>query len=723
NNFKNIESPRALSLAAGMGQEFKKDVAANMDIVLRHIANAFEGQEFDVKKTALLNQFMEETNQIYMHLEEEARTYGFTISRTPNGVNSIPLKADGEQMNQDEYMALSEEERAELVKKSAEVQEKINAAFHQYKELEKQARDKVKALELETARLVAVPDFSGLYDKYAATPEVVEYLHDLHQDVLGNLDMFKAGSEDDSPMSLLRRMDKKALVRRYQVNLIVDNAKLANAPVIYETNPTYTNLFGQIEFESEFGVLTTDFSRIRAGSLHRANGGYLIMHVYDIIKNFYVWDKLKRVLKNKEIVVESMSKTFGLGNSETLQPEAIPVDVKLILIGEPIYYHLLYANDEEFQKLFKIRADFDVEMERTPKHIRDYARFISSVCVSKQLRHFSPAAVAQVVDYGCRMADDQSKLTTQFNKLVEIIYEANCWAGYEKAELVSREHVRKAVAEKQYRSAMMEEKMQAFIEEGTIMIDVSGSKIGQLNGLAVYDVGDHQFGKPVRITAKTFMGEKGLVNIEREIHLSGSIHSKGVLTLGGYLGAQYAQEKPLTLSASLTIEQSYSGIEGDSASSAELYTLLSSLAEVPLKQSIAVTGSVNQNGEIQPIGGVNHKIEGFFQVCKARGLDGQQGVMIPRQNVKNLMLSEEVIAAVKAKRFAIWAVEHVNEGLEILTGIPAGEVKAGGEFPLGSIHYLVSRKLTMWANRGALRFGDISHPMSGKTGIRRRLRR
>jgi len=722
NNFKNTECPHALSLPAGLGKEFKKDVAANMDTVFKHIVKAFEGEEFEFEKSAILNRFMEETNQIYLKLEDEARTYNFTISRTQNGVTSVPLKEDGTQLSQEEYMALPDDERSEVMKKSGIVQEKTNEAYRQYKELERQTKQQIKELELTTARQVAVPDFTKLYEKYSSLEEVMTYLRDLHQDVLDNLEMFKT-IEDDSPLNLLRRMDKRALVRRYQVNQVVDNSELEHAPVIFETNPSFPNLFGQIEFESEFGVLTTDFSRIKAGSIHKANGGYLVINVYDIIKNFFVWDKLKRVIKNKEIVVESMSKTFGLGNSETLQPEAIPVDIKVVLIGEPQYYYLLYAYDEEFQKLFKIKADFDIEMQRTRKHVREYARFISSVCADNKLRHFTPSAVAQVVDYGSRMADDQSKLSTLFNKLVEIIYEANSWAGYDKAKLVNREHVKQAVEEKHYRSAMLQEKMQEYIDQGTIMIDVDGSKIGQLNGLAVYQIGDHQFGKPVRITAKTFMGEKGLVNIEREIQLSGSIHSKGVLTLNGYLGAQYAQDKPLSLSASLTIEQSYAGIEGDSASSAELYALLSSLAEVPLRQGIAVTGSVNQNGEIQPVGGVNQKIEGFFQVCKNRGLTGQQGVIIPRQNVKNLMLNEEVVAAVKANQFTIWATQHVNEGLVILTGLEAGEINAAGDFPADTIHYLVNRKLNDWVNRRVPGFIGGFKPSPRKTGLRRRARR
>ncbi len=723
NNFKQQENPQAVSLPAGRGQQFRNDVAAAMDNFAKNIGKAFQEEAFELQKNALVNKFMEEGNLIYVRLEEEVRTYGFTISRTQAGVNSIPLKEDGSQLSQDEFIALPEEERVELMRKGALVQERINDSYRQYRELEKQLKEKLRELELETARQVAAPDFAAMEAKYAELEDVLEYLAAMQQDILDNIELFKA-SDDDAAMNLLRRLDKRALLRRYQVNLIVDNSSLAHAPVIYETNPSYTNLFGQIEFESEFGVLTTDFSRIRAGSIHKANGGYLVMNVYDIIRNYYVWDKLKRVLKNNEIVVESLSKTFGLGNAETLEPEAIPTNVKVVLIGDPQYYYLLYNYDEEFQKLFKIKADFDIDMDRTPSNTRDYARFVSSVCSRKKLRHFKPGAVAQVVDYGSRMADDQNKLSTLFNKLVEIIYEANCWAGYDKAELVEREHVRRAIAEKHDRSAMIEERMQEYIEQGTIMIDVSGSKVGQLNGLAVYQVGDHQFGKPVRITAKTFMGEKGLVNIEREIHLSGSIHSKGVLTLNGYLGAQYAQDKPLSLSASLTIEQNYAGIEGDSASSAELYALLSSLAEVPLRQGIAVTGSVNQNGEIQAIGGVNHKIEGFFRVCEKRGLDGEQGIIIPWQNIRNLMLDQNVIAAVRARKFNIWAIHHVDQGLEILSGLAAGERKENGEFPADTIHYRVNRRLNEWLNRSSLRLMGAAKPgpVAGP-GLRRRSRR
>ncbi len=697
-NFKHPDCPRALRLPAGMGRQFKQDVAEAMEAVMQQTMKALESQDYNSKKSTIMNQFMEETNRMYMQLEEESRSFGFSISRTTSGVSSVPLK-NGEVLSQEDYMSMTEEERLDLLRRSTFIQEKINESIRIYKEMEKGFKQSLKELETETTIKATEPFFEKLLKKYGVYHEVTDYLHDMQQDVIKHIDYFM-GEDEAAGMNFFRSLDKKNALRRYQVNHFVDCGELKHAPVVFESNPTFSNLFGQIEFESEFGVLSTDFTKIKAGAVHRANGGFLVLHIYDIAKNFYVWDKLKRVLRNKEITVESLSKNLGLGNSETLQPESIPVDLKLVLIGEPIYYYLLYAQDEEFQKLFKIKADFDVEMDRSTVHIRDYARLISSVCSSENLCHFDPGAVARVVDYGSRMAEDQRKLSTLFNKLVEIIYEANGWARYEKADIVSAVHVQKAIAEKKYRSAMIEEKIQEQIDQDSLIINVFDRKVGELNGLAVYEMGDYSFGKPVRITAKTFMGEKGLVNIEREIQLSGKIHSKGVLTLSGYMGAQYAQDKNLSLSASLTLEQSYSGIEGDSASSAELYALLSSLANLPLQQGIAVTGSVNQNGEIQPVGGINQKIEGFFQVCRQKGLNGKQGCIIPKKNLSQLMLDEDVVVAVQSGQFNIWAVEYIDEGIEILSGIAAGKRDEKGKFPPGTVHFLVDEQLRAWSRKG-----------------------
>ncbi|MGE5404251.1 MAG: Lon protease family protein, partial [Candidatus Saccharibacteria bacterium] len=439
--------------------------------------------------------------------------------------------------------------------------------------------------------------------------------------------------------------------------------------------------------------------KIKGGSMHRANGGYLILHFMDVIRNFMVWETLKRVIKNREITIESVAKNLGIGGTETLQPEVIPANVKVILIGEPTIYYLLYAHDDDFAKLFKIKAEFDTEMDRDEEHTHQYASIIATKCISEGLRHFTREAVARIVDYGSWLADDQRKLSAMFNQLADVVFEANTWAERDGSELVHAQHVVKAIEEKKYRAQMIEDKIMEMIENGSLMLEVSGQRIGEINGLAVYMVGDHVFGKPSRITAKTFMGEKGVVNIEREVRMSGNIHNKGVLTLGGYLGAQYAQDKPLSLSASLTFEQTYEGIEGDSASGAELFAILSSIARIPIDQGIAVTGSVNQNGEIQPIGGVNQKIEGFYRVCKIKGLTGKQGVMIPHQNVANLMLHEEIVEQVKAGRFHIWAIETVDQGIEILMGTQAGRLENNGDFTKDSVHYLVNKRLLEWGNR------------------------
>jgi lon-related putative ATP-dependent protease len=696
-NFENPDCPDALELPAGKGKQFKKDLEDQVEKIIARVAKALEEDEFDYKRGQIMSQFMEKTNDLYMRAEEEARKMGFGITRSEHGISSYPLK-DGEAMNQGHYSELSEDERAELMKRSYRVQEMLAEAFREYKELEKSIKEQIKNLERDTARAASAPYFDELMSRYNGHDKLTKYLTKMQEDLLEHFSLI-IKQDDSNPLNFLRINDRRNLLRRYQVNLLVDNSELTHAPVIFESNPTYSNLFGQIEYESEFGVLATDFSKIKAGTIHKANGGYLVLHMFDLAKHFYVWDTLKRVLKNQEIRVETISRMFGISNSETLQPEPIPVKLKVILIGDPLYYHLLYIQDEEFQKLFKIKADFDTEMDRSRKHINDYARLIASVCESEGLRHFDREAVAQIVDYGSRMVENQNKLTTMFNKLVEVIYEANTWAERDNASIVSGSHVLRAINEKRFRASLIEDHMHNLINKETILIDVHGSRIGQINGLAVYQLGDHQFGKPVRITAKTFMGESGLVNIEREIRMSGSIHSKGVLTLNGYMGAQYAQDKPLSLTASLTFEQSYQGIEGDSASSAELYALLSSLSDMPIYQGIAVTGSVNQNGEIQPVGGVNQKIEGFFRVCKNFGLNGKQGVIIPRQNIHNLMLDQEVVEAVRQKKFNIWAVEHIDQGLEILTGVEAGIADENGKFPDDSIHGRVNKKLSEWNDK------------------------
>ncbi|MEN6390978.1 MAG: ATP-binding protein [Syntrophomonas sp.] len=700
-NFAFPDSPRKLMLPPGKGREFARDMTIQVEKMIKSIVKALEGEDFENKKSRILTTFSEETSAMYLALEEEARANGFTISHSQTGVSSVPLK-DGEVLSQEDYMAMSEEERQDLQRRSFLVQERLNEAFRMYKEMERGTKFRIKALEQETIRSVASSFLSHLFEKYRLFEEIVKHLEAMQQDLLDNSELFV--KQDENPATgFFRSFSRRNALRRYQVNLFVDNSHLQQAPVVFENNPTYSNLFGQVEYEGEFGVLATDFSKIKAGSIHKANGGYLVLNVLDVLRNYYAWDTLKRVLKTREARVESVSRMYGISNSETLQPEPIPIDIKIIMVGEALYYYLLYSMDEDFPKIFKLRADFDAQMPRTRKSMTEYARFIASVCEHHKLRHLTPEAVAQLIEYGSRMAGDQEKLSTQFNKLLELICEANNLAARKQTPLVEAEQIKQALKEKRYRESLYEEKLQEYINRDILMINTTGFKIGELNGLAVYEMGGYSFGKPVRITAKAFMGEKGLTNIEREIQLSGSIHSKGVLTLSGYLGAQYAQDKPLSLSASLTFEQSYSGVEGDSASSAELYALLSAISGVGLDQGIAVTGSVNQNGEVQAVGGVNQKIEGFFEVCRHRGLNGKQGVIIPRQNVSQLMLDEEVVSAILAKQFNVWAVDHIDQGIEILSGKEAGKRGKDGRFPAGSMHYLVDKKLEEWNKLGRRR--------------------
>jgi lon-related putative ATP-dependent protease len=538
-----------------------------------------------------------------------------------------------------------------------------------------------------------------LLAKYGGIGEVTEYLREEREDILENIDLFRAGPETQENQGPKTPWLKDVLYRKYEVNVVVDNSGLEGAPVVIEENPTYNDLFGRIEKEAQMGALHTDFTLIRSGSIHRANGGYLVVPVQEILRNLLVWESLKRAVRNRTIYIEELGERLGYIATRGLQPEPIPLDVKVVLIGNPTLYHMLYTMDEDFSELFKVKADFDIRMERTDENVRDYMAFVCGLCRKEGLRPLDAEAVSKVVEFGSREAEDQYKLSTHFGLVADLIREADFWAGQGAADQVCATHVQKAIEQKVYRSNLIQERIQEMIQRGTLLIDTSTEKVGQVNGLAVITLGDYAFGRPNRITASIGMGRGGIVDIEREAKLGGRLHTKGVLILSGYLVKQYAVDKPLSLSARLVFEQSYEGVDGDSASSTELYTLLSALSGAPIKQGIAVTGSVNQQGEVQAIGGVNYKIEGFFEVCKAEGLTGGQGVMIPRSNVKNLMLKEEVVEATKGGCFHIWPVGTIDEGIEVLTGVPAGVRDANGTFPEGTIHYLVDRKLHELAER------------------------
>ncbi|MCC5910479.1 MAG: AAA family ATPase [Clostridiaceae bacterium] len=693
-NFKNPDNPKALSMNPGVAAEFKKDLECMLEQLQKEIPIVFNGTEYESSKNNLFKEFHQKNQQIIQELNEVAKEGGFTFKETEQGLLTVPLK-DGRPMTQEEYDELSVEEMDKIRMASNQLSYKTLDIFNRLKDLEEELSKAIKQLDEKTGYNKINYYIVKLLKKYGETKKIKEYINELEEDVIANLDMFKQRQEKKEIKNSMNKMMKtnENFFNRYKVNLFIDHQELQSAPIINETNPTFSNLLGMIEYKNEMGMLKTDFMEIKPGSLHKANGGFLILQVKEILAQPYAWETLKRTLKTGEINIESLNKQMGHVITSSLKPEAIPVEVKVILIGDNYTYQLLYNLDEDFKKMFKIMADFDIEMKKTNDNIFKMARFIATHCKEEGLKDFHKTAIARMIEYSSRLADHQEKLSSRFNQIVEILYEADAWAQMESTPIVKKEHIEKAIYQKIYRNSKYEEKLNEMFQEGTLLIDVAGEKIGQINGLAVMGTGEHSFGKPNRITVSTHKGRASIINIEREVKKSGSLHDKGVLILSGYLGCKYAQQQPISLAVSISFEQSYSVIDGDSASSTELYAILSSIAEVPIKQGIAVTGSVNQKGEIQPIGGVNEKIEGFFDVCKLKGFTGDQGVIIPKQNIKNLMLKQEVIQAVKENKFHIYAIQHVEEGIEILTGIAAGEKDENGEYPEGSINDLIMKKL------------------------------
>ncbi len=697
-NLETPSQPRAINLPAGWGYRLRQDMSELVNELLREIPRVFESEEFEKRKNAVLKEFQEKNAMLLEELNRYARERGFILKRTSSGFTTIPV-VQGKALSQEEYERLDQKTRDELEKKSSEVQFQSLKVFRQIKLIEKKAREKVKELEKEEGLSVVGHLIDDLLDRYRRFEKVVAYLEDVKKDILANLDYFSKDADDEEPVLPWAGHIKSNTLQRYKVNLLVDNRNTRGAPVIIESNPNFYNLVGRIEHKNEWGVLSTNFLMIKSGAFHRANGGYLILRAKDVLSYPESWQALKRILYNQEVKLENLGEQYGMITLSTSKPQPIPVDVKVIIIGSPYIYHLLFNYDEDFEKHFKIKADFDTEMEYNTDNIHKLACFISSLCSRENLRNFSRDGVAKIVEYSSEVAENSKKLTTRFDKIIKIIYEADAWAEIEKASIITGEHVLKAISQIKYRSNMYEEKMQEMVNEGKILLETEGWVVGQVNALSVIDTGDYYFGRPCRITATTCIGEQGVINIEREIRLSGRIHSKGVLILSGYLGAKYAQKFPLSVNGSLCFEQQYGGIDGDSASSAELYALLSSLADLPINQAIAVTGSVDQKGNVQAVGGVTAKIEGFYNTCKLKKLTGEQGVIIPKQNIDELMLKEEVVEAVRSGKFHIYAVENVDQGIEILTGRPAGKERKDGTYPRGSVHYLVTEKLKYYTEK------------------------
>lgn len=700
-NFADPDRPQALKIRRGWGKMLKADMEQLVVNLQREAKKMFESDDYVKQRQELIEQIQKRQQEMMQTLMEQASQNGFALRMTPSGIVLLPTK-DGKPLQEAEYLALSTEEKKALDENRGEIEKKVEATLREGKKLEREIAEKLDAAETQAADyLVRIP-LADLKDKYQDYPKVVGYLDGVRDHILKNLQRFK-GVESGPSMGLAGAMafgePPTDSFLPYRVNVFVDNSDTQGPPIIVETNPTYHNLIGVIEKKPIVGGYITDFTLVKAGSISRANGGYLVLYDRDVLSNAGVWEALQRVIKNRELRIEEPSAFFGFVPPQGLRPEPIPTDTKVIMIGDPYLYRTLASLDPDFRETFKVKADFNFEIDRSLENITAFACFISDYCNREGLRHFESEGVARVIEQCARQVEDQNKLSTRFSDMVDLLIESDYWAAKEKAELVAGKHVERAIVEKNFRLNLIEKRLQELIAEGTLLVDVDGAAVGQVNGLAVYQMGDFNFGKPSRITAKTFMGRGGIVNIERESKLSGKSHDKGVLILGGYLGGKYAQQNPLSLSSSVCFEQSYDGVDGDSASSAELYAILSSLAEVPIKQGIAVTGSVNQNGEVQAIGGVNFKIEGHFDVCRLKGSADGQGVMIPRANLRNLMLRADVVDAVKAGKFHIYAVGTIDEGIEVLTGIAAGSRHRDGTYPAGSVHDRVQKKLQLFTER------------------------
>jgi len=702
-NFSNPHKPCAIKLPPGKGAEFRQDMDNLLGHLKTEIPRALESEDFENEKGEILKIYQGKRSEEMSKLEAEAANSNLALRSAPTGLLLIPA-FQGQPLTQEQIAQLKPEQKQVFEKDASEFQGRIGETMRKIKDMEREAKSELEKLEQDTVMFAVGHFINDLKEKYDQFSSVISYLEAVQDNVMQNIGDFnprkleESGPEGPASMAMLMPIIQSSL-NRYKVNLIVDNSKTKGAPVIIESNPTYANLIGRMDRQIRFGALTTDFTMINGGAIHRANGGFLIIDAESMLRSFLSWEALKRVIENKELRISEAAQELNIFSTVSIDPEPIPVDMKIILIGSPNIYYLLHSLDRDFKKQFKVMADFDTQMDRNKENMHKYASFICARCVEENLIHFKKAAVAKVVEYSCELVGDQDKLSTRFIDIVDIVREASYWAGQEGKERVFAEDVKKAIAEKIYRSDRIDKRLQELMEDGTIMVDTEGAVPGQVNGLAVMQLGDHMFGKPSRITVKTFLGTKGVINIEREAKMSGRIHDKGVLILSGYLGGRYAQDKPISLSASICFEQSYEGIEGDSASSTELYALLSSIAEIPLKQNIAVTGSVNQRGEIQPIGGASQKISGFFDVCKARGLTGDQGVMLPQKNVRNLMLREDIVEAVKEGKFHIYPVSTVDQGMEVLTGMEAGELQEDGTYPEGTVNYIVDKRLRELADK------------------------
>ena len=700
-NFNNPNNPIAVSLPAGQGKEFRDNMDGFIKEIKKDIKKTFNADDFEKEKASIKQQFEEKRSALLEKLNKEALKFDFQVKASQNGIYMMPI-VEGRVVEEEEFNQLEDSIKQEYESKSAVVQEQIMTVIGQIKEIERQSDKKISEWQSNIALLTISAHINFLKSKYKRNKKINTFLNDVKQDVLKNVSYFLeedkilANQNQNQPGNPANRVTDPSL--NYRVNLFIDNSNKEGSPVIMDSNYSYSNIFGALEYENYYGALKTDFTMLKPGLLHQANGGYIIFQAKDLLSNSACYEALKKALRVKELDIEAVPEQRSSMVMISLRPEPIPLDLKVILIGNSQIYQTLLAMDADFKKLFKIKVEFEDDAPLNTENANKLARIIHGFCEHDNLPHLDKEAMCKLIEYASKLAGSHSKISTRFDDLIQIVGEAATWAKLSRSKIVTGEFIDKALKEQINRVKKYDAKYMEMIKNHSLLIDTEGYKVGTLNGLTVLTVGDYTFGKPAKITVNTYTGKNGIVNIEREVDLSGSSHSKGVLILTGYLGEMFAQDIPLCLTASICFEQLYNGVDGDSASSTELYGLLSSLSGIPINQAIAVTGSVNQKGQIQPIGGVNEKIEGYFQICKMRGLDGSHGVMIPIQNVDNLQLSDDIIEAVKNGQFHIYSISSIEEGIEVLTGVPAGKKDSSGHFPSGTVNDLVYKKLKAYAD-------------------------
>lgn len=701
NNFSDADKPRALRLPAGIGSQLEKDMDKLVEVLRSEVPRAFETTEYSKQEEQMGEELQKRHQALLQEAGEFAQTKGFAIVQTPQGLMIAPMR-NGNIISPDELQQLDEVTRHRIEANQDAVEGKMREVMRGLQQLQREARERSTELDRQTVAYAVGHLLDDLKERYAQYSAATKLFDEIRADITENAQAIKGirqvqqMQQEQGPLASLMGRQLPSF-EQYKVNLIVNNRNTKGAPVILARNPSYHNLIGRIEHQGQFGTLVTSFNMIKGGLLHQANGGYLMVDVRDVLLKPLAWEGLIRALKNGVVEIESVAESYGVFATKTLDPEPIPLDIKVVLIGDPMIYYLLFSLEPDFRNLFKVKVDFSTRTDRTPKTTEQYAQFIGVVCREESLPHFDPTGVARIIEHGSRMVEHQEKLAVKFGDIADIVRQSAYWAQQQGHALVTAADVEKALQAKIYRSDQLQRLLDEAIGEGTLLIDTGGQVPGQVNGLSVLMLGDYAFGKPSRITARIHVGNKGVVNIDRETKLGGPIHNKGALILAGYLGGRYATDTPLALSASITFEQVYEEIEGDSASSAELYALLSSIAGLPVRQDLAITGSVNQLGHVQAIGGVNEKIEGYFDVCRLKGLTGSQGVMIPQSNVRHLMLRQDVLDAVRQGTFHIYPIASIDEGIALLTGIDAGERQPDGSYPEHTVNGAVYRQLQQLA--------------------------